>query len=253
MVDSTRVLSCLSSLTTLLRREHSTGVRQSLDAFLKLEMAGALFLQIIWVAGTRMIEQGTDGLSRGDLSNGVMAGESMLTFVPLNKTAQDRSPALADWFLSTTGDAAGWSVLTPTDWFKTPHQGGNCLWFPPPAAADVALEQLCEAKHIRPQGAHIFVVPALMSMCWRKKLGKIADVVFTVPVGSGLWGKKQHEPLIVGLICPFLSSRPWQVRFCSRELAALHSELSGVWPGDMSHARNSLRKFWAFAWERADL
>jgi hypothetical protein len=219
----------------------------------KLEMEGALFLRIIWVAGTRMIAQGTDGLSRGDLSNGVMAGESMLSFVPLNKSALDRSPELGDWFLSSTGGIASWSVLTPKDWFKTPHQGGNCVWYPPPAAADVALEQLCEAKHIRPHGAHIFIVPALMSMCWRKKLGKIADFVFSVPVGSGLWGKKQHEPLIVGLICPFLSCRPWQVRFCSRELAGLKGELQGVWPGDMSHARNSLRKFWAFAWERADL
>lgn len=29
----------------------------------KLEMEGSLFLHIIWIAGTRMIAQGTDGLS----------------------------------------------------------------------------------------------------------------------------------------------------------------------------------------------
>lgn len=42
-----------------------------------------LFLRVIWVAGTRMIEQGTDGFSRGDLENGVATGVNMLTYVPL--------------------------------------------------------------------------------------------------------------------------------------------------------------------------
>ncbi|KAL7567716.1 hypothetical protein ACA910_012051 [Epithemia clementina (nom. ined.)] len=45
----------------------------------KLEMRGDLFIHVIWVAGTRMIEQGTDGLSRRDLMNGVLAGGDMLT------------------------------------------------------------------------------------------------------------------------------------------------------------------------------
>ena len=53
----------------------------------KLEMQGDIFLHMIWVAGTRLIYQGADGLSRGDLENGVMTGRSMLDFVPINKTA----------------------------------------------------------------------------------------------------------------------------------------------------------------------
>jgi hypothetical protein len=52
-----------------------------------LEMTGFIFLRLIWVAGTRMIAQGADGLSRGDLSNGVIVGESMLDFVPIDKPA----------------------------------------------------------------------------------------------------------------------------------------------------------------------
>ena len=48
----------------------------------KLEMMGKIFLHLIWVAGTRMIQQGTDGLSRGDLLNGVMSGAGMLAYVP---------------------------------------------------------------------------------------------------------------------------------------------------------------------------
>eukprot|EP00978_Attheya_sp_CCMP212_P029827 scaffold107351_cov30-Attheya_sp.AAC.1 len=44
----------------------------------KLQMNGKLFLHVVWVAGTRMIEQGTDGGSRGDFTTGVLRGEAML-------------------------------------------------------------------------------------------------------------------------------------------------------------------------------
>jgi hypothetical protein len=69
----------------------------------KLEMQGKLFIHLIWVAGTRMIAQGTDGASRGDLSNGVMSGKDMLDFVPLDLGVQDRAPDLVAWF----GEAGG--------------------------------------------------------------------------------------------------------------------------------------------------
>jgi hypothetical protein len=49
------------------------------------EMTGCIFLRLIWIAGTRMIAQGADGLSRGDLRNGVMAGESILDSVPIDR------------------------------------------------------------------------------------------------------------------------------------------------------------------------
>ena len=44
-------------------------------------------IHVIHVAGTQMILQGTDGVSRGCLLDGVMAGESFLSFVPLHKSA----------------------------------------------------------------------------------------------------------------------------------------------------------------------
>ena len=68
----------------------------------RLEMNGQIFLRVIWVAGTRMIDQGTDGLSRGDLLTGVMAGDSMLFHVPLNKTSEERFPGVVDWLLQYT-------------------------------------------------------------------------------------------------------------------------------------------------------
>jgi hypothetical protein len=58
----------------------------------KLEMRGKIFVRVIWFAGTRMKDQGTDGLSRGDLTGGVMVGDKFLGFLPLNKTVIERSP-----------------------------------------------------------------------------------------------------------------------------------------------------------------
>jgi hypothetical protein len=50
-----------------------------------LEMNGLVQLQVIHVAGTRMILQGTDGLSRGNLTEGIMAGIPMLQFLLPNQ------------------------------------------------------------------------------------------------------------------------------------------------------------------------
>jgi hypothetical protein len=69
----------------------------------RLEMEGKLFIHLIWVAGTRMIAQGTDGASRGDLSNGVMSGKDMLDFVPLDLGVQDRAPDLVAWLGGAEG------------------------------------------------------------------------------------------------------------------------------------------------------
>jgi hypothetical protein len=43
-----------------------------------------LVLHLIHVAGTRMKDQGTDGLSRGDLLEGVMKGNVFLGYIPIS-------------------------------------------------------------------------------------------------------------------------------------------------------------------------
>ncbi|KAL7573105.1 hypothetical protein ACA910_018786 [Epithemia clementina (nom. ined.)] len=49
----------------------------------RILIRGYSFIHIIlWIAGKRMIDQGTDGLSRSDLTSGVMRGQDMLSFVP---------------------------------------------------------------------------------------------------------------------------------------------------------------------------
>jgi hypothetical protein len=50
-------------------------------------------------------------------------------------------------------------------------------------------------------------------MKWRKQLYKVADLVFEIPCGAlPSWDVSQCEPLVVGIVFPFLSHRPWQLR-----------------------------------------
>ena len=44
-----------------------------------------------------MMEQGTDGLSRGDFREGVMEGTQMISFVPLHWSVLERSLKLEQW------------------------------------------------------------------------------------------------------------------------------------------------------------
>ena len=47
-------------------------------------------IMVVHVSGKRMILTGIDGVSRGDMNAGVMAGADMLSFVPLNLSAMHR-------------------------------------------------------------------------------------------------------------------------------------------------------------------
>jgi hypothetical protein len=216
----------------------------------KLEMEGAIFIRFIWIAGTRMIEQGTDGLSRGNLSNGVMAGDHFLKHVPLNKTAFQRQALLEEWICGAL-PGEHWKGLSTEDWFTTALTDGRFIWTPAPAIADVAVEKLCEARHIRPWCSHVFICPALMTASWRKQLGKVADVMFTIPAGTeSIWPSSMHEPLVVALICPLLSCRPWRVRG-SRWMVEFEDQMRGMWSNDLQVERRNLRKFWLRSWARA--
>jgi hypothetical protein len=63
-----------------------------------------------------MIREGTDDVSQGRLCEGVTAGESMLSFIPMNENPLERSPQLKAWLQSWVGDSAG--SLSPDGWFK---------------------------------------------------------------------------------------------------------------------------------------
>jgi hypothetical protein len=132
----------------------------------KLEIEGRLFINLVWVAGTRMIEQGTDGLSTGNLSNGILAGGKFLDYVPLNKGAMELAPKLEGWLGTSFPRKGGWSVLDKEGWFEKGYTDGNHIWSPPPAIADAVLDNLCESVLTRPWNSHLFICPALMTAKW---------------------------------------------------------------------------------------
>jgi hypothetical protein len=179
----------------------------------ELQMHKRLMLHMVHVAGKRMISQGTDGLSRGDTSIGVMSGTSMISYVPLHLSANQRQgEVLKDWILTWFSGADSPEFLSPIDWFHHGHHLSTCVWTPPPAAADAALEQLAFATHKRPYSTHLVLIPRLMTAHWHKLLGKICCLVFTIPLDTDVWPNSHFEPLIAGLYLPLSKHYPWNLR-----------------------------------------
>ena len=61
-----------------------------------LELKHNAKLFVTHVSGKRMIQQGTDGISRGQRYQGVSIGETMSSFCPWGESALDRSPNLLE-------------------------------------------------------------------------------------------------------------------------------------------------------------
>jgi hypothetical protein len=174
----------------------------------KLEQKYDIVLHVIHVSGKRMIAQGTDGLSRGDHSQGVMQGLPMTAFIPLHLDAFERSPKLKEFVRGICGNLNP-QFLTPTEWFTEGHKGsGTLVWAPPPGAAEVVVEQLGFARLKRPQGMHIIVVPRLMTGRWRRHMSRGTDFYFKVD-WADIWPLKEHfEPVLIFVCLPYLSHRP---------------------------------------------
>jgi hypothetical protein len=207
----------------------------------KMEMEGELIIHFVWIAGKRMIAQGTDGLSRGEPSSGVMAGEDFLKFLPLNETAFEQAPKLESQVRGWLGSKE-WKVTSTADWFHEVFQDpeGAWIWAPPPVLAKVVVEQMCEAKHIFPNSKHVFVCPAIMTgYC-----GKLSDTMFTITARNrGVWSKQMYEPLKIAFVCPLLSSRPWNAGRLNR-MSKWERDMHEVQGKDSRAIRNHMRKFW---------
>jgi hypothetical protein len=173
----------------------------------KLEVKYDIILHVIHVSGKRMIAQGTDGLSRGDHSQGVMQGLPMTAFIPLHLDPFERSPKLKRFVEDMCGNLKP-KFLSPTEWFTEGHKVGTFVWSPPPAAAEVVVEQLGFARLKRPQSMHIIVVPRLMTGRWRRHMSRGTDFYFKVD-WDDIWSlKDQFEPVLIFVCLPYLSHRP---------------------------------------------
>lgn len=184
----------------------------------KIEMEGRCILHMVHVAGTRMITQGTDGLSRGDRNAGVMAGKSMLSFLPLHRTADEQSCELMPW-VKTWADGERKTdcemfVLTYDDWYKPLTSNGIYVWLPAPAIADVAGEMMAQAIHKNPYATHVFLCPRLMTARWMRLILKATDATWRIPAGSPIWDITNHEPLILSIYFSLSRQKPWRHNRC---------------------------------------
>ena len=206
----------------------------------KLEHDHGFVLHVIHISGLRMIASGIDGLSRGDTADGIMGGAPVLSFVPLHLPANRRCETLITWIREWFVEEL--TVLDAKGWFTTGHQGDKAfMWIPAPSAAEVALEQLCLARHKRTTSTHIFVVPRLMTAYWRKQLGKVSDFMFTVPIGTSCWPEHMYEPLIIAIIFPLYRYAPWSLKG-SKLLGSLGGDLQAVWKTMPERSRFVLRE-----------
>ena len=106
---------------------------QLVKRFHLLEMEYGFKEIVLHVAGTRQIAQGSDGLSRGALNEGIMKGADFLTFLDFHRSAVERSTKLLPWVKSWFGNC---ELLTPKDWFTRGHDidggavGSDNFWRP---------------------------------------------------------------------------------------------------------------------------
>jgi hypothetical protein len=134
-------------------------------------LIGNFTLHVVHVAGMRMIEEGTDALSRGEIHAHDLMNEYAHS-VPLDRTALQRVPAILDWVKYVCGDTI--SVATSEQWFEEATQQFDYLgtpktwiWDLAPATAIYAIEELGIGRNKRLdvlQG--IVLVPRLMRPEW---------------------------------------------------------------------------------------
>ena len=229
-----------------------------------LEMERGCKIHLIHVSGERMKRQGSDGLSRGSLLEGVMSGKSMLSFVPIHQTAlQGGKGVLEKWIESWLLDGnEKLETLHPRDWYVRGHdmsggqidraglyrptyRSGKFLWAPPPAVAEAALEEIRKARVKRTSSTHVFVCPRLMTPVWKAHLHRAADLILEIPAGCSIWPSDKFEPLILGIFFPFIKHRPWQLRR-SNALLGLENQLRGMWKDGRDDQGVILRKFRTF-------
>jgi hypothetical protein len=180
----------------------------------KLELRAGWKIHVIHIDGTRMICQGTDGLSQGDMLTRFMGVAEMLTFITLSLTTVEQHPELMEWVDSWwgTGDT---SWITPKGWYAWSDRIGSYLWCPPPAAADAVLEQLCKCHLKHPGGVtSLFIVPCLLTSRWRKRFfwAGTFTFTFTIPSTTTVWKMGQHKPLMCTVCLPIYCHRPWILR-----------------------------------------
>ena len=211
-------------------------------------------LRIVHIAGTRMIQIGVDGLSRGEMQLGALE-DKIFNQIPLHLSPMERSPSLQNWLASWLGtEDDAFSVAAPTDWFHAAQQAGETslpqitktwVWDLPPAAAIHALEELGVARLKRHDVLRgVVLVPCLMRPEWYRRFARIVDVYFIVPAGAiPEWPANMHEALTIGLYLPLLRHQPWDWKTVPF-MVPFGVAVSKMYKEDESQTGSVLRQFW---------
>jgi hypothetical protein len=187
-----------------------------------------------------------------------MQGKGFLDYIPIHKSALERSDDLEGKLRDLlSGEKV--TVLEPKDWLERGHhikswkknergfwypelESRTYIWNPPAAAPRYAVEELRKSRLKRQDSTHVFVCPRLVTPYWRKQLSKVVDLMFVIPTGAlSEWDVSDHEPLVVGIVFPFLSVDPWQLKRTPK-FRQLASKLCRLWKEDPSDA-------WSFLFE----
>ena len=189
-----------------------------------------------------------------------MKGTPMDDFIPLNKSALERSIGLRTWLESWVD--GNLEFLQPRDWFLRGHsivegafeenihgfrwptyRKGTFVWSPPPAAAESMLEEVRKVRHCRTASTHLILIPKLLTPMWQKHLNKVSDIVLSIPAGHLVWPDEMHEPLTIGIIFPSIRCNLW--RLCrSPVLLELERKLREVWKTKSGSERPLLLELW---------
>ncbi len=166
----------------------------------QIDLNGLVRLHVIHIAGSRMVAQGTDALSRGDLTSGIMQGVPMHQFLPFHLSVSNRCPLVLPW-IHTWAPVPSLLPLQPEDWYEWGQgfDGGDYgpggLWYPrpiletwflwdaAPGSASTILDQLNLSRLKFTHLNHIFICPRLLTQYWHCNLHKICDIILEIPAG----------------------------------------------------------------------
>jgi hypothetical protein len=217
----------------------------------KLEIEFNFVLHVLHVAGTRMIGEGTDGLSRGEVHAKDLL-DPLEHHVPLGSFALKDSPQLLKW-LSCCLEGDPFQVATPNDWCESAQQWGECeanllpktwVWDLPAIAAPHALEELAWGRLKRHDILRgVVIVPKRFAPAWFRRFTRTVDFYVSIPAGAVGWPSEMHESLIIAFYFLSLPHRPWdwkKVPF----MVGLAWKVSSLFKNGSPAGWDLLREFW---------
>jgi hypothetical protein len=134
----------------------------------------------VWIPGTAIIAQGTDGLSRGALDEGAMADHAPnpLEFSPIDVGCALPEPGFLQAVARTFPGGA--QTLTSADtWFQQPHPHCTTVVAPPPSLARQAIDQVLRWRAAHPYTTGVaLVLPNTYAAGWGRLAKNFTRVYF---------------------------------------------------------------------------